>query len=110
MSQVFGGLVPGSYPCRRRCYQEEKGILVVIGTSIIIMYVVLNKAVSSFSFPPFILYFLSSSSSAAATIGSEDSFGSILQLIKPGCVGTGSCDVRFLDLGMYGDGHAECSI
>lgn len=41
---------------------------------------------------------------------SQDKYGRVMQLAKPGCFGNEVNDMRYMDLGLKGDDQAECSV
>lgn len=47
---------------------------------------------------------------AGSDLLAVDNFGRIMQMMKPGCYGNETCDLRYIDLGLKGDGQAECSV
>jgi hypothetical protein len=40
----------------------------------------------------------------------SDNFGRLMQLMKSGCFGHETCDLRFMDIGLKGDDRTECSV
>lgn len=43
-------------------------------------------------------------------LGNDNNFGRVMQLTKPGCYGNEICDMRYMDIGLKGDGATECSV
>jgi len=43
-------------------------------------------------------------------LGNQDNFGRLMQLMRQGCLGDETCDIRYMDRGLKGDDHTECPV
>jgi Ring finger domain len=47
---------------------------------------------------------------AGSELLDNDNFGRIMQLSKPGCFGNEMCNMRYIDIGLKGDGQTTCNV
>jgi hypothetical protein len=55
-------------------------------------------------------YCLSCGAGAEKLLDDDDNFALVMKNMKPACMGDESMDLRFLGIGLKGDGKAECTI